>query len=394
MIRGLALEGGSGKGAYHIGVAKALYEEGYTFDGFVGTSIGAINAAILAAGDLEKALEIWPSITMEQIFDEDEHPILHMADRKAFKSDFKVLSSARRKALAKILENKGINTEKMKAFLGQYIDEERVRASGKDFGLVTISLSERKPRELMKEDIPNGQLFNYIMASAALPVFRPESIDDSVYLDGGFYNNCPYNLLLDKGYDEVIVVRTNAAGIFRKVADPRVKCIIPSDDIRRIFLFSPESTTSLIQLGYYDGLRFARNLLGKRYYINPDYSGDFGAKLMSLDDGIIHKAGSILGIPKMPAKRMLFEKIIPKLGIYMKLGKDFDYQDFTIALLEHTAKDKDIERFLLYDFDTLCTLVKNAQTAKNKQISRIKLPPSSLAANKKATIELLGKYLL
>ena len=393
-MRGLALEGGSAKGAYHIGVAKALYEEGYTFDGFVGTSIGAINAAILAAGDLEKALEVWPSITMEQIFDEDEHPILQLAHKKALRTDFRLLSSARRKALVKILENKGINTEKMKAFLGQYIDEEKVRASGKDFGLVTISLSERKPRELMKEDIPAGQLFNYIMASAALPVFRPESIDDSVYLDGGFYNNCPYHLLLDKGYDEVIVVRTNAVGIFRKVDDPRVKCIIPSDDIRRIFLFSPESSTSLIQLGYYDGLRFARGLLGSRYYINPDYSGDFGAKLMSLNDEAIYKAGGILNIPKMPAKRMLFEKIIPKLGTYMKLDKDFDYRDFAIALLEHAAKDKDIERFCLYDFDDFCALVRDAQSAKNEGKPRIKLTAPSLTASKKAAVELLGRYLL
>ena len=394
MRRGLALEGGSGKGAYHIGVVKALYEEGYSFDGFVGTSIGAINAAALAAGDFDKALEIWTTITMEQIFDEDEHPLLLLAEKKALRPEYKPLSGARYKALAKIIENKGINTEKMKAFLSQYIDEEKIRASGKDFGLVTISLSERKPRELMKEDIPHGQLFNYIMASAALPGFRRESIDDSVYLDGGFYNNCPYNLLIDRGYDEVIVVRTNAFGVFRKVDDPRVKCIIPSDYIKRIFLFSPESSALLIQLGYYDGLRFAKNLPGRRYYINPDISRDFGAKLMMLEDGVINKAGNILGIPKMPAKRLLFEKIIPKLGVYMKLGKDFDYRDFTIALLEHTAIDKGVERFCLYDFEDLCALVKEAKEVKNQQATRIRLPESGLVANKKAAVKLLSEHLL
>ena len=393
-MRGLALEGGGAKGAYHIGVANALFEEGYVFDGFVGTSIGAINAAVLAGGGFEKSLEVWMQITMEQIFDDDEHPLLQLADRKALKMGSGFLSNARRKALSKIIENRGINTEKMKAFLSQYVDEEKIRASGKDFGLVTISLSERKSRELMIEDIPKGQLFSYLMASAALPVFRPESIDDKVYLDGGFFNNCPYHLLLNKGYDEVIVVRTNSAGVFRKTDDPRVKCILPSDDIGSALLFSPEISASQIELGYYDGLRFAKKLLGKKYCINPDESIDFTARLMSLSDDVIVKMGGILNIPKMPAKRMLFEKIVPKLGTFMKLGRDFDYQDFVIALLELAATEKNIERFCVYDFDDLCTLIKNTQDSQRLQRTRMKLSTSSLIANKRTAIRLLCKHLL
>ncbi|MGN1096989.1 MAG: patatin-like phospholipase family protein [Christensenellales bacterium] len=50
---GLALEGGGAKGAYHVGVVTALYESGYSFDAVVGTSIGALNAAILAQDGLE-----------------------------------------------------------------------------------------------------------------------------------------------------------------------------------------------------------------------------------------------------------------------------------------------------------------------------------------------------
>ena len=42
-MRGLVLEGGGAKGSFHIGVLKALFESGYTFDGVAGTSIGAIN---------------------------------------------------------------------------------------------------------------------------------------------------------------------------------------------------------------------------------------------------------------------------------------------------------------------------------------------------------------
>ena len=82
-MRGLALEGGGARGAYQIGVVKALIENGYEFDGFVGTSIGAINAAILAQGDFDKALGLWTDISIEKIFDEDEQPLLQMVDIKA-----------------------------------------------------------------------------------------------------------------------------------------------------------------------------------------------------------------------------------------------------------------------------------------------------------------------
>lgn len=56
---GLALEGGGAKGAYHMGVVKAYFEEGYYFDGVVGTSIGALNGAIIAQGDFELGYELW-----------------------------------------------------------------------------------------------------------------------------------------------------------------------------------------------------------------------------------------------------------------------------------------------------------------------------------------------
>ena len=45
---GLVLEGGGAKGSYHAGAIKALHESGYSFDGVMGTSIGAINGAIVA----------------------------------------------------------------------------------------------------------------------------------------------------------------------------------------------------------------------------------------------------------------------------------------------------------------------------------------------------------
>jgi len=393
-MKGLALEGGGAKGAYHIGVVKALYEEGHEFDGFVGTSIGAINAAILAGGDFDKALEVWGQISAEQIFDEDEQPILKLIDKKSLTIDSNLLSATRRKALRKILENRGINTERMKAFLLQYFDEEKIRASGKDFGLVTISISDRKPHELMKEDIPKGQLFSYIMASAALPVFRKELIDEKAFLDGGFYNNCPYNLLLDKGYDEVIIIRTNSYGIFRKTDDPRVKVISPRDSLGNSMLFSPESSGAQLKLGYYDGLRFCRGLLGRRYYVKPGNETKFIDKLVSLKDNVILNTGNTLRLQPTPAKRMLFERIIPILGSYLKLEKNFNYVDFVVALLEHAAAERAVERFSVYSYEQLCGLAKETEICKKEKKTLQTLSTTYLSPRKEKAIKLLSEQLL
>jgi len=257
-MRGLAFEGGGARGAYQIGVVKALIESGYVFGGFVGTSIGAINAAVMAGSGISAALKLWENVSVETLFNEDEQPLIRFADIKGLNADLDWKSNARRKAALKIIGNRGFSTDKMKTFLERYIDEKTIRESGRDFGLVTISLSDRKPYELMRDDIPKGQLFNYVMASASHPFFRRESIEDNIYLDGAFYNNCPVNLLIKKDYDEIIAIRTNAHGIFRKIEDPRVKYIIPRDDLGSIMRFTPENSAVLIKLGYQDGLRFAK----------------------------------------------------------------------------------------------------------------------------------------
>ena len=393
-MRGLALEGGGARGAYHIGVVKALMEHGYEFDGFVGTSIGAINAAVLAQGDFQKALDLWTDISIEKIFDEDEQPLLQLIDTKSLKADFDLVSSAKRKALKKIIDGRGISTDKMQKILEAIIDEDKIRASGKDYGLVTISLSERKPYEMMLEDIPHGQLFNYVMASASFPGFKPEAIEEKRFLDGAFYDNCPYHLLIQKNYDEVIAIRTNARGVFKKVEDDRVKVIVPRDDLGSIMLFMPDNCAEKIKLGYHDGLRFLLNLRGNTYYIRPVDIKEMTDRLMALSDDVILKTGKLLNIQEMPVKRMLFEKIIPQLGSYLKLGKDFDYADFTIALLERAAEQKEIDRYGVYDYSELCDLIRKARAAASKMKPFVGLPENYRLSNKKRAVKLLSMHLL
>ena len=68
-VKNLVLAGGGGKGAYELGVWKALKELSIDkyIDVFSGTSIGAFNAALFAQDDLEKAVELWDKVTMDSL---------------------------------------------------------------------------------------------------------------------------------------------------------------------------------------------------------------------------------------------------------------------------------------------------------------------------------------
>lgn len=56
---GLVLEGGGAKGAYQIGAWKAMREAGVKIKGIAGTSVGALNGALICMDDLTNAEKVW-----------------------------------------------------------------------------------------------------------------------------------------------------------------------------------------------------------------------------------------------------------------------------------------------------------------------------------------------
>jgi predicted acylesterase/phospholipase RssA len=66
--RGLVLEGGGAKGAWQFGVLKALDEAGIKFDYVAGSSVGALNGALWAAGRLDLGDELWNSLSLSKVY--------------------------------------------------------------------------------------------------------------------------------------------------------------------------------------------------------------------------------------------------------------------------------------------------------------------------------------
>ncbi len=120
---GIALEGGGSKGAYHLGVIRAYQESGYHFDGAVGTSIGAINAALVAQGDVERAYHLWENMTTQELFDIEDEQLRRFKEVKLDETTLIYLAGK----IKTILADRGIDTTKIRQLLDTYIDEERLR---------------------------------------------------------------------------------------------------------------------------------------------------------------------------------------------------------------------------------------------------------------------------
>lgn len=357
--RGFALEGGGARGSYHMGVCKAYIESGYTFQGVVGTSIGAINAAMLASGDFDTALALWEAISLEHLFDQE------FLDALKLDNNFPGNMTA---ALKKLVTDRGVDHSKIKNFLATYIDETKIRASGVDFGLVTFSLSERKPYEVFLQDIPEGKLIDYILASAKLPIFTPLHVDENRFIDGGVINSCPINMLIDQGYDEIIAIRTKGFGLFRRYDKSANVTLIETDENLGTFLsFDAENAKLNIRRGYCDGMRALKNLTGTQYYLDAFDAKQMRLRLFTLSDVALSDLPLIKG-SFTDKKRLLFEKIIPEFADYLDLERDFSYDSFIVAAFEFTALRKGIDRFDVYNFADFCQLIQETPTPKSENL--------------------------
>lgn len=354
---GLVLEGGGARGAYEIGAVRAYLENGYKFDGIVGTSIGSINGAAIAQGDFDTALEIWENMTIEKLFPDDAEFLKMIADKEFDADD---IPSAIKK-LRLLIKNKGIDTKYIKKLLGKYIDEEKLRMSETEFGLVTYSVSDRKKLSLFKNDIPRGELENYLLASSMLPVFKNEKIDGKYFADGGYVDICPYNMLIEKGYNELVVIRVFGVGLTRRMKskDTKIQMVIPSDKLCGMLDFSTEAVHSAMEMGYFDALRIIKGYKGRKYYITAQSEDYYFGKLCNLQQKYLRSIATVLDLPRLPGKRLLFDGIIPCLAASLALPENFTYEEFVIAVLESAALSKNIGRFRIMSFEQLLSEVSD-----------------------------------
>lgn len=155
---GIVLSGGGSRGIAHIGVLKALEENGLAPDCIAGTSSGAIVGALYAAG----------------------HPAEEILEFFKVRSPFKLSKFA--------LGKPGfIDTEKVVADFLEYFPDNSFEALAKSLFLTATDIVNAR-----LEIFTSGPLIPAILASSSIPmVFTPTEIDGRWFSDGGIINNFP-----------------------------------------------------------------------------------------------------------------------------------------------------------------------------------------------------------
>ncbi len=251
----IVLEGGGARGAYQIGVWKALDELGIKYEAVAGTSVGALNGAMMAMRDLDLALKIWNSITFSKVMDVNDEGM-----RQFCKGNLRPdMLSVYLDKVKSIIKSKGVSTKPLRDMLEKMADEDRIKGSDVNFYFTAYCTTDKKGYELDAKELERGRLHDMLLASASLPIFQRLTSDGKSYLDGGFFDTLPVGSLISRGYKNIIVVRLFGFGRVRRVKVPKDVSIItlkPSKKLCSIINFDTEVSRNNIKLGYDDTMKF------------------------------------------------------------------------------------------------------------------------------------------
>ena len=351
---GLVLAGGGGKGAYQIGAWQALREMNRTFEAIAGASIGGINGALIAAGDYDKATEFWHNISVDKgvKFAKNLPDSENLFSRKNWGVLFK-----------EVIRSGGIDASPAADFISQFVDEKKVRDSKIALGVITVQMTQGVvPREIFIHEIPQGQLVDYLLASANIPLATNIGPEGEKFLDGGAYDNAPLMTLKKRGYNRLIIVDiSNIKGVAHSInyLNSEIVHIRPYDidDLGATFDFDDAVIDRRIKLGYLDTRKAFSYLLGNIYYFEPKtfrtmvkrYSADTVlqveemAHLLKIEKAKIYDENEFISIVKAEYEKEIIayqEKQqaleMEEDGIMLHLKKRFmdkkNFEDYPLAV--------------------------------------------------------------
>ena len=365
---GIVLEGGGAKGSYQAGAYKAISENGLEISAVAGTSIGALNGAMIVQGEFDTCIELWNDIRYSDIIRDNDQEINRLLHSRPDRHTVKLVADK----LRGVILNKGFDITPFKEMIAKYVNEDAIRRSPIEFGISTYNLTDRTPTELFKEDIPEGEMKDYLLASAYMPFFRLEKIGGKTFLDGWFSDNLPYHMLINKGFRNLIILRTHQMyqGDLEDLTYLSPMVIAPSEDLGRTFDLDGRRIRKNMKMGYLDASRELKGLVGNRYYILPKGEEFYFNYLASLGEEGIRALGDLLNLDASPSLSLLFGEIVPRLWSMLDIEKDHDYQWFVISLLERALVHLGKDRFEIFDFEDLRDYISmNSSRLEDREIT-------------------------
>ncbi len=314
MALGIAFAGGGTRGSYHLGAYQAITELGKHPDMVVGTSIGAINAALIAQGDFERLCDLWNGIKMSDILD-----ISNKLGGTENLFDIKNTSAL----IKEIYRNKGLDVTPLRELIESVIDEEKLKDSNIDFGLVTFSVTDKKETTVTKKQIPDGLLTDYLLASACFLGFKPVQIGNAKFVDGAVSNNMPVNMLIENDIEDIIAIDVGGVGIVKNTNNSgrNIITVRAKEPAVGILDFNSEDIEKNRQFGYFDTLKAFGKCVGYKYYVES--ASYYDARMRYSEEIIlgIENAAEILGIERFKIYSM-HNLIRAVLSEYIKQPKN------------------------------------------------------------------------
>ena len=349
--RAVVLAGGGSRGAYQIGVWKAMIQLGMDYQIVTGSSVGSLNGALMVQGDYERAKSLWEQLSYENVIAMKEPPQLETERQRR-----KMFTSFAREAL----EKGGLDVLPLEELVRQTVDEKSIRRSSVDFGLVTVEYPSFRPVQLEKNQIPAGMLCDYLLASSAcFPAFKAKNIDGKAFIDGGYYDNMPVNLALSMGAEEIVAVDLASYGIVRsipKAAKSFTKIIRSHWELGGFLVFEPETAKRNMRLGYLDAMASFGEYEGVAYKFPI---GESAKNAIVLQDGfleILRRLGfsketkAANAVHYAPFERMIRFKIFKQLKLGCRTNRRPNVQDVLFAMAEIAGETMGLDPCHLYTF--------------------------------------------
>lgn len=354
----LVLEGGGAKGAYQIGAWRALREAGVKISAVAGTSVGALNAALICMGDLKAAEDIWKNISHSKVMEVDDDKAAQLFDGSAKLYDWV-------QVVFKYAAEGGADITPLKELIAGAIDEQTIKNGDISFYLHTFSLNEMKELDIDVKEIEDGLLPDFLLASAYLPVFKHEKLHGQSYMDPGMFNNVPLDSLIKRDYKNIIMLRIFGPGRYKPVEIPEdvnIYSVEPRVSLGNILNFEAKKSINNLKIGYYDTQRLLYQLSGRIYYIDESEKECYYVRqLTSINETVMEFLNNSYA-PKStkPLYRTYMEDTLGIIAEKLKLRK-YDYKTLYLSILEATAKLLKVPKYSIYTVEELLASVREKQ---------------------------------
>ena len=204
----LVLQGGGALGAYQVGVYEALDEAGIAPEWVIGTSIGAINAALIAGSKpgerVEKLCDFWSRVQNDHLIPQGLPSWIASAARNYRAITAGVPSFFTPNPMAFLSPHNRLGAEAagyysvdpLRRTLEELVDLDQLNNGGTRITVGASSVRTAEMRYFDSRDMPLR--IEHVLASGALPPgFPPVRIDGELYWDGGILSNTPVEVVFD-----------------------------------------------------------------------------------------------------------------------------------------------------------------------------------------------------